>query len=367
MTALRRRLPTVLLVLVATAVLTGLLIALSGANPVTGLKGLVLGVFGSEYRLGEVLVGATPLCLIALSVAPSLRAGIFSVGAPGQAAIGALAATAALQLVTWWWPSAPAVVLLPVGAVGGIAGGMLWALVPALLKVAWDVNEILSTLLLNYLAVQVLGYSLRTWLAASEQTATPQSDPLPFNSHLPPLVASGMRAHWGILLVGIAAVALAVWRSTSNSTRIDVFGARPTLAARLGSGRRSVVLGTLLVSGAGAGLAGWVQLVGLSDRLYPSVADSIGFTGIAVALLGVALPVGIVVAAVLYASLAVGALGLQSATGTTPSSIAEVIQAVLLLGVAAVFGARPGAARTVGQGRARALWTGRRTREPADR
>lgn len=325
------------MVMVATA-----LILFAGADPLVGLRGLIEGVSSSPYRIGELLVGAVPVAIVALTLVPALRAGVFSVGAEGQVVAGAIAATAAgLGLHRILGEAVPAPVYWSVGFVAGAAGGALFALLPAWLAARWHVNVILSTLLLNYVATGILGWTLRTWLASPEETATPQSERLPEAASLPDLLP-GTRAHVGILLVVVAVILFEWWRRTSQATRLRVFAERPALAQRLGTTRERTLYGTMLVSGGGAGVVGWMQIAGVNDRLMASVSGGVGFSGLAVALLGGLLPVGIAAAAVFFSALTVGAVGMQSATGTIPSSIAEVVKGVLLLGVAVIAASRPG-------------------------
>ena len=333
--ALRR--PAVLLgVILVALVVAGGLIALSGADPIIGLQGFVQGVSSSPYRVGELSVGAVPIAIVALTLIPALRAGIFSVGAEGQVAMGALLAAAAiLGMHRMLGAGVPGIAYWVVGALAGCLAGGVFSLLPAFLKARWNVNEILSTLLLNYIASGILGWSLRTWLATGATVATPQSDPLPEAAQLPLLVPL-TRAHAGILLVVVVAIVFLIWRRTASSTRIEVYAERPRLARRLGASRSGTIYGTILISGLGAGLVGWVQLAGLNDRLVPSVTGGVGFSGVAVALLGQLVPLGILASALFFSALSVGAAGIQSATGTVPTSIADVVKSVILLGVACV-------------------------------
>lgn len=334
-------------VVVVVLVVATVLILLAGADPLTGLQGLVAGVSSSPYRVGELLVGAVPIAIVALTLIPALRAGVFSVGAEGQVIFGAIFATAAtLGTASLLGEGVPGPVYWVIGFLSGALGGAAFALVPAWLAERWHVNIILSTLLLNYIAAGFLGWTLRTWLASGENTATPQSEQLPEASALPDLIP-GTRAHIGVLLIVVVAVLFEWWRRTSQATRIGVFAERPRLALRLGTTRSRTLCGTMLVSGAGAGVVGWLQVAGVNERLFNSVSGGVGFSGLAVALLGALLPGGILLAALFFSALTAGALGIQSATGTVPSSIADVIKGVLLLGVAAVAGvtARRGAAR----------------------
>jgi simple sugar transport system permease protein len=332
----RRRWVLTASVVVAVIVVAAALIVFAGADPLVGIRGLVEGVSSSPYRIGEVLVGAVPVGIVALTLIPALRAGVFSVGAEGQIVVGAIAATAAVFAVeAVVGEAAPGILYWLVGLLAGAAGGGAMALLPAFLAVRWRVNEILSTLLLNYLAAGLLGWTLRTWLASPDETATPQSAKLPEAAALPSLLP-GTRAHWGILLVIVIAVVFFLWRRSAASTRLTVFATRPKLALRLGATRSRTIYSTMLVSGLGAGVVGWIQVAGVNDRLLNSVTGGVGFSGLAVALLGGLAPIGILLAALFFSALTAGAAGMQSATGTVPSSIAEVIKGVLLIGVACI-------------------------------
>ena len=135
------------LAVLATGIVGAGLCLLAGVDPLLAYSRLFEGAFGARYELGETIVRAIPLAIVALGVAPALRAGVFPIGSEGQLAIGAMTATAAVLAIG----PAPATVLIPVGMIAGAIGGMLWALIPALMRGYARVNEILSTLLLNYL------------------------------------------------------------------------------------------------------------------------------------------------------------------------------------------------------------------------
>lgn len=318
-------------VLAAGSIVAVLVVGTGGAlGPALG--GWFRGAFGTGFNLVQTMAYATPLVLIALGVAAALRAGVITIGAEGQMVVGAIVATAtALWLgaaVSWW-------IGLPVGALAGAVGGALWALLPGLAKVRWGVNEILFTLLLNYIAGYLLQFLLRTTLRDPAGSATPQSAPLPHGMLLPQLPLPG-RLHIGAVLVAILVVAVLRWSKSRTAFLIGVYGVRPTLAARLGMTPARAVLSTMLVSGVAAGLAGWMQLAGVDGRLQPGVSAGVGFAGIAVTVLGRGNPLGIVAAAIVYASLTTGANGIQLATGTTPASVGTITQGILLLTAALV-------------------------------
>jgi general nucleoside transport system permease protein len=316
-----------------------LLIVLAGADPVRALQGLLDGAFGDRYAIAETIVQSVPIAIVALGVAPALRAGIFPVGSEGQLAIGAVTATAAVFAVR----GAPTGVALAVGCIAGMLGGAAWALLPAILRARLRVNEILSTLLMNYLAANLVLWLVRTVLGTTEAVATPRSDRLPAEAIIPKLV-DGTRLHWGIVAVLLGAVALAYWIRSVRGLGYDIFSTHRDLAARMGVREGTAVISTMLVSGAAAGLAGWIQVAGLQGILYPSVAGGLGFTGVLVALLGGLGPLGIVIASFVMAVLTTGSNGLQTDTGV-PASIAVIAQGVLLLGAALAFAARQRRAR----------------------
>ncbi|SEB08197.1 ABC transporter permease [Leifsonia sp. 21MFCrub1.1] len=311
------------------------LVASTGGDLGMALSGWFTGAFGDGYNLTQTLADATPLALVAIGVSVALRADVITIGAEGQAIVGAVFSTALALLLG---PSASPVVALPLGALAGVVGGVLWALPAAVAKLRWGVTEILFTLLANYLAVSLLTYLLRTVLRDPATNASPQSPPLPVPSQLPMLPVAG-RIHIGIVLVAVLLVALWWWSRTRQAFVLDVYGSRPLLAARLGLTPRRAVLTAMIVSGATAGLAGWMQVAGVTQRLEPDVSSGIGFAGLAVAVLGRGNPIGIALAAVVYASLGTGAAGVQIVTGTVPTAIGTVTQGILLLTAALALAA----------------------------
>lgn len=328
-----RVIPALVGLIAALALVTGLVLA-AGAEPLQALAGMAQGAFGDSYALAETLVTAVPLALVALGTAPALRAGIVTVGAEGQLVAGAVLATAVLLQV----PALPPAAFLLLGLTAGSAGGLLYALLPAVLRAAYGVSEILSTLLLNYVAGFGLVWLLRGPLRAGVQTATPRSDALPVAA-LMPKVIEGTRLHWGVVLMPLAALALAYGLRTGGGLRTDLVATRPGLAARLGLSERRAVITTMLISGAAAGLVGWLQVAGLTGTLYPSVGGGLGFTGVLIAYLGGLRPTGILLAALVFAALQTGVEGLQTGTGV-PAAIATVIQGLLLFLAATTFGTR---------------------------
>jgi simple sugar transport system permease protein len=335
----------------AVAVVAGLvaaLLAIVGVDPVGTAHAMWSGSFGTLRSTGETLIRATPLLLIALTLIPSLRAGLYNIGAPGQVAFGALASTViALQA-----PTLPSAILLPACAIGGCLAGALTAFLPGLLKAKWRANEIITTLAMNFIAVAVLGYLL-TGVMQSDFANLPQSDSLPANSALPTFIP-GTRTHIG-LLVALLAVPL-LWAADRSRLgyRLRIFGANPSLArqAQIRPGRYTIWLMTL--GGAGAGLAGWMQVAALDHRLYVGVATPVGYAGLFVALLGALHPLGTVLAALAFGALLHGGGALQVGAGVSPE-IVQVLLGLILLAYA-IRATTSAAAGTEGRNRSWTFW-----------
>ncbi len=314
-------------------VIGAVLLVAAGDDPVTAYGAMLEGSVGSSFALGETLVRAAPLAIVGLGAALALRAGIFTIGAEGQIAVGAVGAV----LAALWVDSWPGALAVPVAMAAGATFGGLWALPPALLRARLGVNEILSTLLFNYFAAFLVTYLLREPLRP-EGSIIAQSEAYPDDGRLGLLVA-GTRLHWGVLVAVAVAVAFGAWIRSVRGFRSDVFGENPRLARQLGISPVRVVVTSMVLSGAAAGLVGWLQVAGLHGRAYVNVAEGIGFLGLVVAVLGGMRPLGVVAAAVLLSALSAGGLHME-ATQEIPSTLSDVLQALVLLGVAARFAPR---------------------------
>ena len=336
----------------AAAVAIGLLVltvglAAAGYDAGLALGALWRGAFGSWYALtSATLVRSVPLVLVGLAIALAFRGGAFNIGAEGQFYAGAIAATLvgvhAAPLSPW--------VALPLTWGAALGAGALWALIPAWLRVRRGVLEVISTLLLNFVAEALV--SLLVQGPMQERLGIyPQSDPIAATARLP--VLPGTRLHLGILLALLCAVALWwVFTRTSWGFRLLAVGLGPRAArttGRIAAGR--VLAAALLGSGAIAGLAGAAEVGGVSYALYQNLSPGYGFTGIAVALLARLHPLGVVVTGVLFGALEAGAGAMQREAGI-PAVAVYVVEAVVIIVV--LLGdrlARAGAARmAIGSG-----------------
>ena len=307
-------------------VLTLLLIA-TGHDPGRALHAFWRGSFGSGYTFASAtLVRATPLILAGLAIAIAFRAGVWNIGAEGQLLAGA-AAAAAIGLA---WGDGLGIVGLVPGLLAGALGGALFAGIASVLRARFAVLEIISTIMLNFIALHLVGYLIRGPL--QEPTGIyPQSASLPLAIRLPTLV-SGTRLHWGFVLAVASAVAIwAVFRYTAVGFRIRAVGASPTAARSAGS--IDVIRTTLWVfvaSGALAGLAGAVEVYGITYALYESLSPGYGYTAIAVALLARLDPLGVLLTGTLLGALQAGGAAMQRDAGV-PSVIVSIVEAILIL------------------------------------
>ena len=301
-------------------------LAASGYDPVLALGALGRGAFGSWYAISSAtLVRAVPLILLGLGVALAFRAGALNIGAEGQFYAGAIAATwAGLHVVGWPGP-------LAVGAVwlAAVGAGVAWIAVPVFLKVRFGVLEVISTLLLNFVAEAVVSFAVTGPLQEATRVY-PQSDPIAFSARLPHL--AGSRLHLGILLAVLLAAALwLLFTRTRWGFRLKAVGLGPE-AARVSGGLpvKRVIAGALLWSGALAGLGGGVEISGVTYTLFQNLSPGYGFTAIAVALLARLHPLGIIVTGILFGALEAGAQGMQREAGV-PAVAVQVAEATIIL------------------------------------
>lgn len=307
-----------------------IILAATGHDVGDALTALARGAVGSwDALLSGTLVRATPLLIAGLAITLAFRAGVLNIGAEGQLLMGAAAATA-LGLA-WHGPA-----WLTVGGLllaGALAGGC-WAAVAATLRLRFGVLEVISTLMLNFVAQYLLGWLVRGPMQEPTRIY-PQSATLDTVARLP-IVIPGSRLHAGFLLGIVLAVALAILlRRTAAGFRIRLVGANPVAAVSAGRVDAAVVaFGAFIASGALAGFAGAVEVSGVTFALYENLSPGYGFSAIAVALLARLNPLGVIGTAVLFGALEAGAVSMQR-DAAVPSVVVNVVEAVLILLVVA--------------------------------
>ena len=315
--------PSALALAVALAATT-LVIVLAGGNPREALAALFNGAFGSAEAWSEVGVRTCPLLLTGLAVAIAFRAGIWNIGAEGQLLVGAvMVAWLGSHLGGW-----PAWLATPLVLAAAALGGAAWAGIAGVLRTARGVDEVISTIMLNFVALGLIGWLVHGPLMEAAG-AYPQTDPVAATARLPRLFA-GYRLHAGLLLALLAAAAgwLLLFRTVLG---FEMRAAGLNLVATRLAGLRTTgaLLRALAISGALAGLAGGVEVSAITFRLYDNFSPGYGFTAIAVALLGRLHPLGVVLAAVLFGALDVGSTAMQRVAGVS-SVLVYAVQAIVI-------------------------------------
>lgn len=316
-------------VLTILAVGLPLLLRAMGFDPIPAAAALLRGSLGSSYAItSATLVRATPLILTGLSVAIAFRAGVFNIGAEGQLLAGAAAAMAVSLLPSLSHSRWNPLIALAIGA----AAGGLWAGIAALLRVRFHVLEVISTILLNFVALNLVGYLVRGPLQEPLHIY-PQSSTIQAAARLPRILPAS-RLHVGFLVAIIAAIA-AWWtvRFTAAGFRLRTVGANPN-AARVAGEINVARTGTraFIVSGAIAGLAGAIEVTGVTFALYENISPGYGYTGIAVALLARLDAAGVIASGLLFGALEAGASAMQRDAGV-PAVVVSIVEAVIILGL----------------------------------
>ena len=314
-----------LLALAITVLIGMLLFAMMGKDPVRGLQVFFWEPIRTPYALGELMVKATPLLLIALGLAVCFRSNVWNIGAEGQFVIGAVVAGGVALLAdksTGRW------IVLAI-LLAGILGGMAWAAITALLRDRFHANEILVSLMLAYVADQVLGYMVYGPWKDPAGYNFPQSRSFEAVTQIPRLMA-GSRMSVGLLLAlaGVAALWIFLFRTRAGFAQ-QVGGLAPAAARYAGFSSRRALWTALLVSGGAAGLAGALEVAGPIGQLTPYVPAGYGFAAIIVAFVGRLHPVGMVFSAILMSMFYIGGELAQSRLGL-PKSLTGVFQGLLL-------------------------------------
>jgi simple sugar transport system permease protein len=287
---------------------------------------------GAELALlADSLVRSTPLIIAGLAVALAFRGGVFNIGAEGQLLVGAVAAT----IVSLAASTTLGRAVVPVALIAAALAGAAWAGIAAELRRRFHVLEIISTIMLNFVAIYLVSFLVRGPLQESTHIY-PQTESLPASARLFSLIP-GTRLHFGFAIaVAIAAALSWIFRKTAIGFRIRATGASPLAALTAGRIDISrISFSVFLFSGALAGIAGGVEVTGVTFALYENLSPGYGYTAIAVALIAGLSPLGIIGSGIFFGVLETGAIALQREFAV-PSSIASVVEAALILAVLAV-------------------------------
>jgi ABC-type uncharacterized transport system permease subunit len=321
--AARKTLLTLAAVLLS-LVIPALVIAWIGYNPWIAFKDLLLGALGGGYQISSTLLKFAPLLTAGVGVAVAFRSGLWNIGNLGQFLAGGLgAALAGLYLGSF-----PGAWLF--GLIAGCLAGALWALLPGLLRVFWSINEVITTLMMNYIGVLLIDY-LVTGPLMDQVAGLPQTARIPDPARLPILGGVQSQVHVGVVIAVLVAVAFQfILFRTTLGFELRTVGKNPRAAQYGGIDLRRALLSAMLISGALSGLAGAGEVLGNHYRLLDGIAGGYEYTPIVVALLGELSPLGAVIPAFVFAGLLVGGQTMQVDTGLS-SSIVVAMEALIVL------------------------------------
>ncbi len=323
-----------LLATLAALAIGAVVLVLLGVNPVAAYGALVQGAFGSSNALADTIVKATPLLFVGLGICIAFRGGVINIGGEGQLVVGAVSATYVGLIL----PESSGWLVIPLALLVGFLAGAVWGGIPGLLKAYFNVNEILSTIMMNQIAVQGMNFLLRGPLIDPVQLESasriPQTARLSRAFDLPRLIPT--RLHLGAALAVLAAVLVFIflWRTTIGY-RIRAVGLNPNASRYAGINVPRYIVLSLLLSGAFAGLAGAVQVYGVNHRMFTDgsatgFTGSAGFNGIVAALFGQLHPIGAIPASFLFGALLVGANSMQRAV-QVPSALITALNGLVVV------------------------------------
>lgn len=318
--------------IVVTLGITSLLVLAAGAEPMSVFSLVWKGAAGSQFALMETLTRATPLIFTGLAVAVAFRAKLWNIGAEAQLYIGAVVTvvlgTGALALQPG--------LLIPVIAIAAMAAGALVLLGPALLKTRFGVDEVVTTLLLNFVVLLFVSLLLEGPLKDPLGLGWPQSQKVIAEAQLPRII-QGRRLHYGFVMAIVSAVAVwVIMKRTALGYEMRAVGHNPEAARFAGIPVNTVLMKTALLSGGLAALAGFSEVAGLKSNLTRDLSPGFGYTGIVVAMLAMLNPLGVVASAIFVAGIFVGADAMSRAA-KVPSYIANVMTATALLTMVAAI------------------------------
>ena len=324
------------LAILTAVIIGGVIIWSVGGDPILAYMGLIQGSMGSTKALSETAVWATPYIFAGLAVALAFKGGLFNIGAEGQLAVGAVfSALIGYALPEWLGFDLPAYIHLPLAILVGMLMGGIWAGIVGALKAYTGGHEVINTIMMNYIALNTTSYLLNGVMKDRSPTNVIARTPLIAESARIPAIFAGLRIHWGFVLALL--VAFLIWWLLNKTTlgfEIRTVGANPDAAKYAGINVKRIIIITMLLSGMLAGLAGSIEVTGLNYRHELGFSIGYGYDAIAIALLGKSNPLGVVLAAFLFAAMRNGATRMQFLT-QLPVDLISMIQALILLFVAA--------------------------------
>jgi simple sugar transport system permease protein len=310
--------------LVVALSISGVIVLLAGGNPLVAFAALLDGAFGSLDSLSDLGVKTCPLLLTGLAITVAFRAGVWNIGAEGQLALGAVTMAALGTRVG----GSAGIAELSLCILAGAMAGAAWAAIAATLKIRRNVNEIISTIMLNFVALSLISYLVQGPLMEAGGRY-PQTDAIDVALWMPRLAPYRIHAGLVLALLLASAVAFLLFRTVAGF-EMRACGLNPTASRLAGIDVDRRVMLAFLLSGALAGIAGAVEVSAVARRMYEHFSPGWGFTGIAVALLGRLHPAGVVIAAFFFGALDAGSNAMQRAAGVS-SVLVSVIQGTVVI------------------------------------
>lgn len=305
-----------------------ILIIIAGANPITAYTALFQESLTTYFGFGNTLTKMTPLLFTSLGILIALKAGQFNIGGEGQIYMGALGST----LVGLYFQNLPSFSHITLALLAGFLFGGIWGLIPGYLKAIRGVNEVITTLLLNYVAINIISYLVQNPLKAP-QAPSPYSPLIAKSAQLPIILPSSL-AHAGILLALFAAIIIwIIIRHTSLGFQIATVGYNSIAARYAGISVENTIMLVMTLAGGLAGLAGASEVMGLKFRLFEEVSPGYGFDAIAIAFLSRGSVFGVVLTSLFFAALRSGANVMQRSAGV-PVTVVYAIQGLAVLFIA---------------------------------
>ncbi len=303
-------------------IIGGVIMTALGANPFMAVKYLFQGAFGSAANIGTTLTKATPLMFTSLCACFAYKCGVFNLGGEGQFLMGSIC-----TFLVAYATNATGFAGILLCLLAGTAAGGIWGLIPGVLKITRGQNEMIISIMLNYVATLLMGAIYTSWIRDESVPQTPAVNEL---VRLPRIV-SNMRVTWGFVIalaVGLILYYVLFW--TSGGFKLRAVGYNLTASRFNGIAVKRYILASFIISGAIAGLGGGAELLGTQFRLINGFGSGYGFDGVAMALIGQLHPIATLVAALFFAVLRVGSTTMQAATGV-PTSVSDIIQAMMIV------------------------------------
>lgn len=325
--SLQRILPQIIAILLA-FVVGAVVLQLTGHSPLEAYRAMLMGAFGDMFGLGQTFTQATPIIFTALAFLFAFKCGLFNIGAEGQLLVGGFAAA----LVGISFHGLPAFIHIPLALLAGALAGGLWGFIPAILKAKLGAHEVITTMMLSYVAFYVTGYMVNYPYKAPGWVA--QTVSIARSAELPRILQPTQLSASIFLAVILAALTHYALQKTTFGYEVRATGLNPTAAENGGINIRRDMILAMVISGAMAGLGGSGEVMGVHRRFIEGFSPGYGWDGLAVALVGGLHPAGVLLAAVLFGALRSGGMVMTRVTGV-PLDIVFILQALVILFVAA--------------------------------